>query len=135
MVTYVLDSSAILCFTDNEPGVERVQQILDQYVDGAAELAASAIHWGEVAGRLYRSRGRDVMEKTLQRLAGLGIQILPVTAEQAVSAALLKAEHKLPYIDAFGAVLASAPHYVFVTADFDLKLAPRRARIEYLPAK
>ena len=135
MVTYVLDSSAILRFTDNEAGADRVQRILDKYLDGTAHVAVSAIHWGEAAARVYKLRGRDVMEKVLQRLQAMGIQIVPVTAEQAVTAALIRVDHKIPYVDAFGAEIASAPHHVFVTADFDLKPAAQIANIEFLPQK
>jgi predicted nucleic acid-binding protein len=135
VVTYILDSSAILRFTDNEAGADRVQQILDKYLDGNAHVAASALHWGEAAGRLYKLRGRDVMDKVLQRLAGMGIEVIPVTAEQAIAAALIRANHKIPYVDAFGAAIASAPQHVFITADFDLKPAAQFAKIEFLPTK
>ena len=135
MVTYILDSSAILRFTDNEAGADRVQRILDKYLDGTVLVSASALHWGEAANRLYKLRGRDVMSRILQRLAAMGIRIIPVTAEQAVDAALIRADYKIPYVDAFGAVLGSAPNHVFVTADFDLKAAAKFADIEFLPAK
>ena len=135
MVTYVLDSSAILRFTDNEAGADRVQHILDAQVDGTAEVAVSALHWGEAAGHLCKLRGRDVMENILQRLLGAGIRVLPATAQQAIAAALIKNDYKIPYVDAFGAVLASEPHHVFVTADFDLKPAAKLVKIEFLPVK
>lgn len=135
MVTYVLDSSAILRFTDNEAGADRVQQILDKYLDGTAHVAASALHWGETAGRLYKLRGQDVMDRVLQRLAGMGIQVIEVTSEQAIAAALIRANYKIPYVDAFGPALVSAPQHVFVTADFDLKPAGQFAKIEFLPTK
>jgi len=135
VVTYVLDSSAILRFTDNEAGADRVQQILDKYVDGTAHVAASALHWGETAGRLFTLRGRDVMDRVLQRLAGMGIEVIEVTAEQAIAAALIRANHTIPYLAAFGAALVSAPQHVFVTADFDLKAAAQFAKIEFLPTK
>lgn len=135
MVTYVLDSSAILRFTDNEAGADRVQRILDKYLAGSALVAASAIHWGETANRLYKLRGRDVMNRVLQRLAAMGVQIVPVTAEQAIEAALVRADYKVPYVDAFGAAIAAQPNHVFVTADFDLKPAAKVANIEFLPAK
>ena len=134
-MTWVLDSSAILRFTDNEAGADRVQRILENYLDGSAHIAASAIHWGEAANRLYKLRGRDVMNQILERLAGMGMRIIPVTAEQAVMAGLIRADYKVPYVDAFGAALAAAPNHVFVTADFDLKPAVKIANIEFLPRK
>lgn len=135
MVTYVLDSSAILRFTDDEAGAERVQRILDKYLEGTVQVAASAVHWGEAAARLYKLRGRDVMDRVLQRLQAMGIQIIPVTAEQAVAAALIRVDHKIPYVDAFGAAIAATPHHVFVTADFDLKPAAQISSMEFLPPK
>jgi predicted nucleic acid-binding protein len=75
------------------------------------------------------------MSRILQRLAAMGIQIVPVTAQQAVEAALIRADYRIPYVDAFGAVIGSAPNHVFVTADFDLKPATQFAKIEFLPAK
>lgn len=135
MVTYVLDSSAILRYTDNEAGASRVQEILREQFAGRAHLAVSALHWGEAAGRLYKMRGRSVMVEVLQRLVGLGIEIISTTADQAVAAALIQAEHKIPYVDAFGVAIVSAPNHVFVTADFDLKPAAKFAKIEFLPAK
>ncbi len=135
MVTYILDSSAILRYTDNEAGADRIERILQEYLKGTANIGASALHWGEVAAKLYKLRGRHVMRNVLQRLAGLGIEVVPATAEQSVDAALIRADYKIPYVDAFGIVLVSAPNHVFVTADFDLKPAAKVAKIEFLPAK
>lgn len=135
MVTYVLDSSAILRYTDNEAGADRVETILQEYLRGNANIAASALHWGEVAAKLYKLRGRHVMNGVLQRLAGLGIEIVPATAQQSVDAALIGVDQKIPYVDAFGVVLVSAPNHIFVTADFDLKPAAKSVKIEFLPTK
>ena len=75
------------------------------------------------------------MDRVLQRLAGMGIEVIEVTAEQAIAAALIRANHTIPYLAAFGAALVSAPQHVFVTADFDLKAAAQFAKIEFLPTK
>jgi predicted nucleic acid-binding protein len=135
VVTYILDSSAILRFTDSEAGADQVQRILEQFLDGRALVATSALCWGEVAGRLHKLRGSAVMAGVLQRLAGMGIEIVPVTSEQAVSAALIRADYTIPYIEAFGVVLALAGNHVFVTADSALSPAAKIANIEFLPPK
>lgn len=75
------------------------------------------------------------MDRVLQRLAGMGIRIIEVTPDQAIAAALIRANHKIPYVDAFGAAIVTAPQHVFVTADFDLKPAAQFAKIEFLPKK
>ena len=135
MVTYALDASAMLRFLEAEAGADRVEAIFREALRGEARIVASALHWGEVAGCAYRSRDRKVVDLVLQRLLQFGIEVVPVTAEQAIGAALIRADHKIPYVDAFGAALATAPDYVFVTADFDLKPAASIANLEFLPAK
>jgi predicted nucleic acid-binding protein len=135
VVTYLLDSSAVLRFTDNEAGAARVEAILGEHVSGLCHVAISALHWGEVAGQLYRMRPAGVMQNVLQRLREMGITVIAATGEQAVHAAQIRADHKIPYVDAFGVALVSAPDHVFVTADFDLKPAEKLVRIEFLPAK
>jgi predicted nucleic acid-binding protein len=135
VVTYALDSSAILRFLEDEAGADRVEAIFQRQLEGKAAVVVSAVHWGEVAGHAYRTRGRGAVDMALQRLTGIGMEVLPVTGEQAVAAALIRADYKVPYVDAFGAVLASNPNHVFVTADFDLKPAERSVKIEFLPVK
>lgn len=134
-MTYALDASAMLRFLEQEPGADRIETIFRDQLSGRAAVVASALHWGEVAGRAYRMRGRAAADMALQRLMGLGISIIPATADQAIRAALIRADHKIPYIDAFGVVLVSAPNHIFVTADFDLKPGAKLAKIEFLPAK
>lgn len=134
-MTYFLDSSAILRYTDDEAGGERIEGIFQEYLGGTAHVATSALHWGEVAGKLYKMRGGEVMNHILQRLQQLGVEVIPATGDQAVRAAILRADHKIPYVDAFGVVLSSGPEHIFVTADFDFKAAATFAKIEFLPAK
>jgi len=135
MVTYALDSSAVLRFLDGEAGSERVAEIIKHHLAGRATVMVSAIHWGEVAGVTCKVRGRQAVDLVLSRLISFGLQIVDITGERAVRAALIKAQRKLAYADAFGVELAMQPDYVLVTADFDLKAAARDVKIEFLPRK
>jgi predicted nucleic acid-binding protein len=136
MVTYALDSSAILRFFDGEPGSERVADIIKGHLAGRHRVVISAIHWGEVAGVTCKVRGRQAVEVVLSRLISFGLEIVDITAERAVRAALIKVHRKLAYADAFGVELASeSPDHVLLTADFDLKAAAQDVKIEFLPRK
>lgn len=136
MVTYVLDSSAILRYLDDEAGAARVSEIIKAHLAGKCEAAVSAPHWGEVAGIACKIHGKQAMELVLSRLSAFGIRVVAVDAERAVRAALVKLKRDIPYVDAFGIELASEwPDRVFVTADFDFKPASRDVAIEFLPAK
>ena len=135
MVTYALDASALLRFIDKEAGAEHVRSILQGLVSGKHRVLICALHWGEVAGNLYRKKGPEVQQQVMGRFFYLGLEFVPVTTERAVRAAILKAELKIPYVDAFGVELAESTPCTFVTADYDLKPAANRAKILFLPKK
>jgi predicted nucleic acid-binding protein len=136
MVTYVLDSSAILRYLDDEMGAARVAEIIKAHLGGRCAVIIAAPHWGEVAGIICRAHGRDAMELVLSRLSAFAFEVIPADAERAVRAALIKLKRQIPYVDAFGLELAErSSDRVFVTADFDFKPASRDVKIEFLPAK
>jgi len=134
MVTYVLDSSAILRYLDGEAGAERVAEIIKSHLAGRCEAMISALHWGEVAGITCKIHGKQAMDLGLSRLNAFGLQIVPVDGDRAVRAALIKLKREMPYVDAFGVELtAEFRGRVFLTADFDFKPASRGVTIEFLP--
>jgi predicted nucleic acid-binding protein len=137
MVRYVLDSSAILRYLDNEAGAERVAEIIKSHLAGRCAAILSALHWGEIAGITCKAHGNGAMELALSRLSAFGFEVVPADAQRAVRASLIKLKLQIPYMDAFGVELATgARDRVFVTADnFDFKPASRAAKIEFLPAK
>lgn len=136
MVTYVLDASAILRYLDGGPGSERVAEIIKGHLSGRCNVAVSALHWGEVAGVVCKVHGRAAVDLVLSRLLAFAFGRVDVTPEQAVRAALIKIDRKIPYADAFAVQLASeSPERVLITADFDLKAAAHDVKIEFLPRK
>jgi predicted nucleic acid-binding protein len=136
MVTYVLDSSAILRYLDDEAGASRVVEIIKSHLAGSCEAVISALHWGEVAGITCKIHGRSAMDLALTRLSAFGLQIIPANGDRAVRASLIKLKRQIPYVDAFGVDLAGElPESIFVTADFDFKPASRDVKIEFLPLK
>ena len=136
MTVFVLDSSAILRYTDNEAGADRVEEILSACADGQVDARISAVQWGEVAGVLRRRSGAPAQKRILESLMQLALQVVPASAERAVRAAELRVDRKLAYADAFALDLAmDSVDQVLVTADYDFKGVADLARIEFLPAK
>jgi predicted nucleic acid-binding protein len=136
MVTYVLDSSAILRYLDGEAGADRVSEIVKDHLAGRCEAVICSLHWGEIAGQICKKGGTKTMDLVLSRLRALGVQVVSVDENRALRAALIKLKRAVPYVDAFGVELAGDPgERVFVTADFDFKAASRDVAIEFLPVK
>jgi PIN domain nuclease of toxin-antitoxin system len=153
-MTYVLDASAILRFTDQEPGFERVRDLFIEAAKGAAMLLISAVNWGEIVTVLYGKNGPSA-EAILGNLAALPMTVVPVDAVAAADAGRFKWRFKVPYADAFAGALAlscsmarptgtslritgayKAEQATLLTADYDFKEIPKGTiRIEFLPAK
>jgi PIN domain nuclease of toxin-antitoxin system len=136
MVTYVLDSSALLRFLHNQAGSDRVAEIIKGHLAGDCQATTPATHWGEIAGITCKLYGRREMEQVLSRLGAFGLQVVTADGDSAVRAALIKVETGIPYVDSFAVELAGRGlNRVLVTADFDFKLASRDVTIEFLPTK
>ncbi|HEY1161207.1 MAG TPA: PIN domain-containing protein [Terracidiphilus sp.] len=136
MTIYVLDSSAIIRYLDNEAGADRVAAVLKMCVAGKAAVWISAVQWGEVAGNLRIRFGASKELSILSILAPSEAKIVPVSGDRAVRAADLKVDRKIPYADAFTLELAmDSTEHILVTADYDFKSVADLARIEFLPVK
>lgn len=79
----VLDASAVLAWLQEELGSDLVDPLL-------ADAAISAVNWSEVLQKAAQ-HGRDSRE-TGDLLRAAGLQVLPLTAEDAASAADLWAQ-------------------------------------------
>ena len=136
MIKYVLDSSSLIRYIDNEAGADRLEAILGECVSGEAAVLISAIQWGEVAGNLRKRMGASHEKRILSGLLPVEAEIVPADAECAMRAGDLRVDRRISYADAFALELAmrssrSHPgdrHYGFKAVD-DL------ARIEFLPVK
>jgi len=135
MTVFVLDSSALIRYIDNEPGASRVVEILKACVAGLADIRISALQWGEVAGNIRKRAGATEETRILSRLPS-EIEVVPVSASDAVRAADLKVDRKIGYADGFAVGLAlGLREHILVTADFGFKAVEDLAKIEFLPAK
>ena len=80
-MTVVLDASALLAYLQDEPGGERVRDVL-------ADSVMSSVNWAEVIGK---ARDERVDTRGLREdLASLGLALEPFSAEQGEIAGQLK---------------------------------------------
>ena len=136
MVTFVLDASAILRYLDEEEGADRMTEVLKGCFEGRNRAEVSSVQWGEVACRIFKSHGEQMMLTALSGLLSAGVEVISATRQRAVRSGIIKGTKKIPYADCFAVELASdSPDHVLMTADFDVKPAENDVRIEFLPAK
>lgn len=130
---YVLDSYAVLAYLGDEPGGGRVQSILSAAKEDMCRIAMSVINLGEIAYIIERERGLALAQSALAALDLLPIEIVPATTDAALSAAHVKANHRVAYADAFAVAAALALGGVVVTGDLEFAAVDGLIRIEWLP--
>jgi predicted nucleic acid-binding protein len=136
MTKYVLDSSSLIRYVDNEAGSSRVEEILTECAAGQAEVSISAVQWGEVASNLRKRMGASHERRILSGLLPSEAEIVHASAECAIHAGDLRVDRKIGYADAFALDLAMrSSSHTLVTADYGFKAVDDLARIEFLPAR
>ena len=119
MRTHVLDASALFRYLMNADGAEVVDQLFRQAAVSRLPILMSVVNWGEVYYGLVKRAGLTRTDGTMTNLLGrVPLSLVAVTADDAVRAARLKAQHNLPYADAFAAALTGNQR-VLVTADVE----------------
>jgi predicted nucleic acid-binding protein len=136
MTAYVLDSSALIRYVDNQPGAIRVERILKECASRQARLYISAVQWGEVAANLRKRFGASEEQRVLNNLLPSEAEIVAASGDRALRAAKLRVDRGISYADTFAIELAlDSPDHVLITADYGFKPVEDRIKIEFLPAK
>jgi len=130
---YVLDSSALLAFLQDEPGAELVEDLI---VADDTEVFISAINLGEVFYIIHRSFGEqaaiDVEAKILDTPK---VKVMEATWARVRAAAKIKAGGVISFTGCFGAALADEMDATLVTGDAEFRRleSDSRIKIAWLP--
>ena len=114
---YVLDACALLRLAQNEPGAERVAEILTHAGSGAERVLLHQINLGEVIYRIGKQFGWQVAERKRAEIARLPIGIIAFTDDLFWEAVKLKAAYSMSYADCFAAALALREQAMLLTSD------------------
>jgi predicted nucleic acid-binding protein len=132
VATYVLDAFAFMAYFENEPGAERVEQILQHVRDGKARAFISIINLGEVIYNTERKHGLNKAQDTLALIYEMPIEVLPADDQTVFAAAHIKANHPISYADAFVIVAAQKLDGIVMTGDPEFYDVTELAQIEWL---
>ena len=132
MKRYVLDSYAMIAYFEDEPGADRVAQILRQLIQGKAKGYMSVVNWGEVYYNTMREEGVAEAEKVILQLDKFPIQIIAVNRDFAYEAAKLKGKYRIAYADCFAVTLSVKLNASLVTGDSEFKKLKERISIQWI---
>ncbi|MBW2369641.1 MAG: type II toxin-antitoxin system VapC family toxin [Deltaproteobacteria bacterium] len=132
MKNILFDSHAILKFSQNEKGADKVEQLLQSSQKGRLKAYMSEINLGEVYYQTIRKIGLESAKDYMVHLAQLPIEIVPPTSEIILNAAEIKADYAISYADCFAVASALKYSATVITGDPEFKKIEHIAAVEWV---
>lgn len=128
----VLDSHALLAYFRQEPGGERVKELLHKAATADRPLHMTEVNYSEVNYMIRKKDGDDAWEEAARILEALPVEFHPVTRALADQAAIYKAAHHMSLADAFAAALAREKKAELITGDPEFKQLEKEIKVRWL---
>jgi len=128
----VLDSYALIAYFENEPGADRVKELLQQAEGSRKLLLMSMVNWGEVYYVLSRSKGESKAEESILIMDQLPITFVEINRTITYQAARLKVRYAVAFGDCFAAALALVNQGQVLTGDPEFKDLEKEVSINWL---
>jgi predicted nucleic acid-binding protein len=129
---FLLDSYALLAYLNNEPGGNRVQEVLELAKEHKCRLVMSLINLGEVLYITERSRGLPAAQSIQALLETLPLDLLDVSRDLILDAAHIKAHHALSLADAVAVASAKRENANILTGDPEFRTVEDLVNVEWL---
>lgn len=129
----VFDSYAVLTFLKEEPGWQRVRNLLWDAYKKSVKLYINSVNLGEVYYIAYREYGIKPADQVLSMIKSWPLEFVPVKEELAIVAGRMKAENKISYADAYVVATALIKRATILTGDKEFKEIEDLLAIEWLP--
>jgi predicted nucleic acid-binding protein len=130
---YILDSFAILAYLEDEPGAQKVEELLEQR---EIPLYVCTISLGEVLYLLLREEEETVAQQDLAKIQQSAILQIDTDWPLIEQAAKIKAGGGLSFADCFVVATAQRVHGVVVTGDPEFQKPEGQGLVQvlWLPA-
>lgn len=130
---YILDTSAIFAFLEDEDGADQVLGLLNDTVAGGNACCVVFVSVMEVYYITLQERGRSEANRRVELLGKLGMPRMESTPELAIAAGELKAKHKISFADAWIAAAAKMHGAVLVHKDPEFEQVEDEVSVLKLP--
>lgn len=117
MNQYVLDTSALLAYVENEAGTNQVEELLRSAIDGNVALFISTVSCIELFYISWQEQGKEIARERLKLLSQLMIFQEPLDGDLVELVGEIKATKMMSFADCCVAGLAKLKHAVLVHKD------------------
>ena len=130
---YLLDTSALLTFSGDEPGADVVGHLLAKAHRGEIQLYVPFISVMEAGYKAYHARGEDGLATLLASVQQLPITRVDVSDESIALAARMKGTYRMSLADAWVLATAKQLHAILVHKDPEFEQAGSEVQLQPLP--
>jgi len=131
-VAKVLDSWALLCYLEQEPGFEKMIDLFAKAVESSKPLLMCVVNWGEVYYQVARRFGEQKAQEVERLIQTLPIILVEDNKELTREAARIKATKKMAYADCFAVALARLKKAELYTGDPEFKAVEKEIKVVWL---
>lgn len=132
---FLLDSYALLAYLNDEPGGNRVQEVLALAKIHKCRLVMSLMNLGEVLYITERARGLPAAQVVQALAESLPLEILEASRDLILDAAHIKATHTISYADALAVASALRENATILTGDPEYQAVEGLVKVEWLVSK
>jgi predicted nucleic acid-binding protein len=132
MKRILFDSHALLKFSQDEEGADKVEQFLLYSLNRNLKAYLSEINLGEIYYISIRRLGLESAKFYLEQLLDLPIDIVSPSSEIIREAAEIKAQYAISYADCFAVATALKYSASIITGDPEFKKVDHIVTIEWL---
>ena len=131
-VAKVLDSWALLCYLEQEPGYEKIIELFEKAVESSKPLLMCIVNWGEVYYQVARRFGDQKAQEIEQLIQTLPITLVEANKELTHEAARIKAIKRIAYADCFAVALARLRKAELYTGDPEFRAVEKDVKVVWL---
>jgi len=128
----VLDSWALLCYLEQEPGYEKIIEFFEEAVESSKPLFMCIVNWGEVYYQVARRFGEQKAQEIEKLIQTLPITLVEADKELTREAARIKATKKMAYADCFAVALARLKKAELYTGDPEFRAVEKEIKVVWL---
>ena len=128
----VLDSWALLCYLEQEPGFEKMIELFAKAVESSKPLLMCIVNWGEVCYQIARRFGEQKAQEIEQLIETFPITLVEADKSLTREAARIKTTRKMAYADCFAVALARLKKAELYTGDPEFKGVEKEIKIVWL---
>lgn len=128
----VLDSFALVCLFNREPGWRTVQAVLYNQQRTKSRALLNWINWGEFYYVVRKRAGAKSADGAVLLLEQLPIEMVEADPALVRSAAEVKSEHAVSYADAFCIATALRRQAAVLTSDQEFEAVEHLVKVHWL---